>query len=82
MSVPGEPDSREVAPTELALDNVAAILEGIPDPHGVVAPPAVVLDSLVLGRVIAALAAQVLLLRFHQTPDRIERQLPHNKVPP
>ena len=60
--IPSEPDGGEVAPAEFALDDVAATLEGVANPDGVVASAPVVLRPLVLRRVVAALAPVLLLL--------------------
>ena len=56
LGVPGEPDGGEVAPTELRLNNVAAILKSIADSNSVVATSSVILRSFVLRRVLAAVA--------------------------
>lgn len=56
--VPSEPDGGEVAPAELAVDDVAAIVVPIANADGVVATAAVIVAAFVLGfRHIAAVAA-------------------------
>lgn len=57
--VPGEPDGGEVAPAELGLHDVGALLEGVAGADGVVPAAAVVLRALVLGGVDAAVPVPV-----------------------
>lgn len=82
LSVPGEPDSGEVAPTKLALHDVPAVLKGVADPHGVIASAAVVLRPLILGCVIAALAAQFLVLFLLHRAHRSNRPKAPEWSPP
>ena len=73
LGVPSEPDSGEMSPSELALNDVATILEGVADSDGVVAAAAVILGSFVLGREIAAVGPLLFRLVPHsptKTPDR------------
>jgi len=54
FDVPSEPDSGEMAPTELRLNDVATGVKGVADSDSVVATAAVILGALVLGGEIAA----------------------------
>jgi len=54
FDVPSEPDSGEMAPTELRLNDVATGVEGVADSNSVVATAAVILGAFVLGGEIAA----------------------------
>lgn len=56
LSIPSEPDGREMPPTELSLHNVAPILEGISDPNRMVPSSPVILGAFVFRRVISAVA--------------------------
>lgn len=77
-NVPGEPDGGEMAPTELALHDVGAALEGISDSNRVVASPPVILRPFVFRCVIAALGSILLLGAVHgerETQDPIRDSL-------
>lgn len=76
MGVPSEPDGGEMAPTELALNNIAASFEGVADEDRVVAAASVILGSFVLGGEIAAVGGFVVVevvvphLTRHEIRDR------------
>lgn len=65
LGIPSEPNSGEVAPTELALNNIATILEGVADSNSVVTSASIILGAFVLGREIAALAPLLFVLVPH-----------------
>lgn len=74
MGVPSEPNSGEMAPTELALNDVATRVESIADSDGVVATASVILGSFILGGEIAALGSVVYAVVTHLTPTRSDTE--------
>lgn len=70
MGVPSEPNSGEMAPTELALNDVTTGVEGVADSDGVVTAASVILGAFVLGGEIAAIVPLV----FPFVPHFLEPQ--------
>lgn len=54
MSIPSEPDSREMAPAKLALNDISTGVERVADSDGVVAAASVIFGAFVFGGEIAA----------------------------
>lgn len=65
MSVPSEPDSGEMAPTEFGLNDIATCVEGVADSDGVVATASVIFGSFVFGGEIAAFGVVVFAVVTH-----------------
>lgn len=65
QGVPSKPDSGEMAPSELGLNDVPTVLEGVTDSNCVVASTPVVLGPFVFGRVVTAIARILLQFILH-----------------
>lgn len=65
MGIPSEPNSGEMAPTKLALNDITTGAESVADSNGVVATASVIFCAFVFGGEIAAFGGGVVVSATH-----------------
>lgn len=78
--VPSEPNSREMTPAELRLDDISSLLEGIAHSNRMIPASPVVLGPLVLRSAVTALASGIFLLHSGRVRIWLRDPIPGGRV--
>jgi hypothetical protein len=72
MSIPSEPDSGEMTPTELALNDITTGVKSVADSDGVVTTASVIFGSFIFGGEIAAFGVVVFAVITHLSQKELQ----------